>query len=401
MDTTTEAQQQLARLQHWIEQGGGSISNIHIVHLEGGERGLFAASDLATQQEILRIPRKYVISVEEARLSEIGRSIAPHFPSDYPYADLTYLAVFVMQERERGEASFWKPFLDSMPKAYPTHPFFYKEHELALLQGSFTLLRLESQRQQLTTLYEHLSQHVPAFAQYTFEKFLWAWFSVITRDFLGRYLVPFADMLNDNRPFNTRWGMTEDETFFEVRTTAPVAAGMEVHCTYGAKSNLSLLVYYGFVHEKNEYDTLGVFFGFPPGDPLAADKQRMLGLSEPGNQRLFMLTGLYDSKTMNELMAFMRVAYADAEELTMLTSDANPQARVKRPLSRSNEERALQGVVDTCKARLSDYTSSIEEDERLLQEQKLPLNVRNCVRVRLGEKRILQANIQAYSVLLS
>jgi histone-lysine N-methyltransferase SETD3 len=398
MSPETEAQQPLVHFLRWIEQGGGRLSNIHIVPLEGGERGVFALGDIAPQQQILQLPLRYLMSLEEARGSELGRSIAPHIPSEDTF---TYLAVFLLQERERGEASFWKPFLDILPQAYPTHPFFFQEHELALLEGSFTLVRREAQRQQLTALYEHLSQHAPGFARFTFEDFLWAYFSVLTRCFAGRYMVPIADMLNDSRPFNTFWSLTEDGQFFEMKATAPVRGGMEVHNSYGTKSNLELLVYYGFVHEQNEYDALGVSFGLPPGDPLFAEKQRLLGLAGPGEQRLFKLAGLYNSQTMNQLMAFMRVAHAEAEELTLLMSDARPEARVMRPLSRENEERALRGMIDTCRARLGGYTTSIEEDERLLQEEKLPLNTRNCIRVRLGEKRVLQAHIRSYSALLS
>jgi histone-lysine N-methyltransferase SETD3 len=398
MGTDTDAQQSLNRFLHWIEQGGGRLSNIHIVPQEGGERGVFALGDIAPQQQILQLPRRYLMSLEEAKASELGRAIAPHVP---PEDVFTYLAVFILEERERGEASFWKPFLDILPKAYPTHPFFFQEEELALLQGSFTLVRRELQHQQLTALYAHLSQHAPGFARFTLEAFLWAWFSVLTRCFAGRFMVPIADMLNDSRPFNTFWSLSEDGEYFEMKTTAPVAGGEEVHNSYGLKSNLELLVYYGFLHEQNEYDALGVPFGLPPGDPLALEKQQLLGLSAPGEQRLFKLAGLYNSQTMNQLMAFMRVAHAEAEELTLLMNDAKPEARVLRPLSRENEERALRGMIDTCQARLSGYATSIEEDERLLREETLPFNSRNCVRVRLGEKRVLQAHIRSYSALLS
>lgn len=45
-------------------------------------------------------------------------------------------------------------------------------------------------------------------------------------------------------------------------------------------------------------------------------------------------------------------------------------------------------AVHICRARLAEYTASDEQDEELLQNPKLPKNVRNLVELRFNEKKV-------------
>jgi histone-lysine N-methyltransferase SETD3 len=96
----------------WLEEGGAQISKVQAVSLGDGERGLRALDGIAPEETLMRIPRRYVLTLEEARTSDLGRVLEAHAPEN---EERVYLVAFLLQEKERGERSFWKPFLDSLP----------------------------------------------------------------------------------------------------------------------------------------------------------------------------------------------------------------------------------------------------------------------------------------------
>ena len=112
MSVNSEDDPAVTALLRWLEEGGAHISKVHAVSLGDGERGLRALDSIAPEESLMRIPSRYVLTLEEARSSGIGRLLDAHAPAD---EERVYLAAFLLQERERGESSFWKPFLDSLP----------------------------------------------------------------------------------------------------------------------------------------------------------------------------------------------------------------------------------------------------------------------------------------------
>jgi histone-lysine N-methyltransferase SETD3 len=134
-----------------------------------------------------------------------------------------------------------------------------------------------------------------------------------------------------------------------------------------------------------------LFLGLPQEDPLAAQKQRLLGLTGPFELRSYTLSLTDDAGPMDEMFSFLRVACADAEELTTLVAAPDPRIRMRAPLSASNEQRVIGAFVTLCEEQLAGYETPLAEDERALREEKLSQNARNCILVRRGEKRILQA----------
>lgn len=373
-------------LLRWLEHGGSDISQVSVALLGDGERGLEALSSIAPDEPLLRIPSRYVLTLEEARSSAIGQLLEAHAPAD---EERVYLAAFLLQEMERGADSFWKPFLDSLPRSFPNLPFFFDERELSLMKGSLAPRWVKSLREGLEAQHAHLCEHVPGFKRFPFETFVWAHFVVVTRTFSVQRggeevacLVPLADMINDGRPWNVHWDMTEGGTHFQLKSKGVLARGQELRISYGDKSNLQLLLQYGFVHEENPYDEVMLFLGLPLEDPLAAQKQRVLGLTGPFELRSYTLSLTDDARLLEEMFSFLRVAHADAEELATLPAAPG-----------GNEQEIIDAFVTLCEEQLASYETTLAEDERLLQEEKLSRNARNCILVRRGEKRILHAYV--------
>jgi protein-histidine N-methyltransferase len=404
MSTHPEEDPSIANLLQWLEEAGATISQFEIFSLGGGERGVRALANLARDETLLRIPRKCLLTVDDARSSEIGRLIEAHADLD---DERTYLQAFILQEKERGAGSFWKPFVDILPKSFPTHPFFFHKDEFTLLHGSFMHGMVEYQRAKLANRHADLCQRVPGFQRFTLEQLIWAHFAVVSRTFsvlqgeaIITCMVPLADMINDGRPGSTRWALSADEQFFEVRAAEPIAQGQEVFTTYGSRHNLHLLLQYGFVHEDNEYDEVMLIFSLPLEDPHTEEKQRLLKLSNPHEPRSYKLMRKFDPKLMGEILSFLRVAHAGAGELALLLDAPDALARAKSMLSVENEQKAVSAFVAACEERLADYATTLEEDEKILREEKLTHNARNSVLLRRTEKQILQLYARSCAGLL-
>ena len=102
---------------------------------------------------------------------------------------------------------------------------------------------------------------------YPLSEFEFAWNSIQSRSFGRRLpwtaLVPFADALNHNN-LSTKYEYgnsdvnSDEKGMFRLFPSGgnSYKAGMEIFNSYGRKSNLYLLLDYGFVLQDNMWDTL-------------------------------------------------------------------------------------------------------------------------------------------------
>lgn len=389
-----DSDQKLATLLRWLEDGGARLPKLHIARQENGERSVLARSDIASGEAVLQVPRSHLITLEVARSSDIGRLIQSHINPDN---EEIYLASFLLQEKVRPD-SFWKPYVDTLPEAFPHVPLFFGDSERALLKGSFLLTLLEFQGYTLRQDHALLCQKVPGYERFSLEEFAWARLSVSSRNFglkvgglQGRALVPLADMLNHRRPPDVLWDTSADGQFFVMTAQNAVASGLEIHDSYGAKSNDLLLLHFGFVASDNEQDELFLSLGLPEGTAMASAKQKLLGLSSPTARQPFKVPLQLEHASTQRMFSFLRVACAAPLELPRLAPRLLTGLGSIKPLGVANEERVLRALGAACEARLAAFDTSLDEDERLLREETLSYNARSCVLLRREEKRMLRA----------
>jgi histone-lysine N-methyltransferase SETD3 len=393
--TSAEASdQKIANLLRWLEQGGARFPKLRVVRQENGERSVLTVADVAAGEAVLQVPRSHMLTQQLARSSDIGRLIQSHVNPDN---EELYLASFLLQEKHRPD-SFWKPYLDSLPEAFPHLPLFFSEQERALLKGSFVPTLLAFQAQSLQQEHALLCQKVAGYDRFSLDDFVWARLSVSSRTFglqvgglQGRCLVPLADMLNHRRPPDVLWDTSEDGQFFVMTAQNAVATGMEIHDSYGAKSNDLLLLHFGFVTENNEQDEVFLSLSIPEGDALAFGKQKLLALPSSTAKRPFKVPLQYENVATQLMFSFLRVACAVTDELFKLASKLFTGMQSIEPLGIANEERVLRTLAAACESRLATFETSLEEDARLLREGSLSPNARSCVLMRHEEKRLLKA----------
>jgi histone-lysine N-methyltransferase SETD3 len=388
------SEQKLSNLLRWMEQGGALFPKMHIVRQEDGERSVLARSDIAEGEVVLQIPTTHLFTLERAKASDIGRRIQSELQPDN---DFLYLASFLLQEKHRGADSYWKPFVDSLPEAYPHVPLFFAESERAWLQGSQLPRLMEVQDQSFQQEYAQLREKLPEYERFSFEEFVWARVSLYSRLFSlkgglqGPSLVPLSDMFNHRQPPDVLWSTSEDGQAFRMIAQRAVPAGAEIHTNYGAKSSDVFLLHSGFVPDGNEEnDEVYLSVGLPAGDPLASVKQQMFGLASASAKHPFKVSRQGKYLASWSVFSFLRMAHAAPDEFLALSNRLLSGTKTIDPLSVACEERVLSTLAAACEERLNAFPTSLEEDERLLREGPLSPNERSCVLMRRQEKRLLR-----------
>jgi hypothetical protein len=152
-------------LMAWIIEHGGSFNVEVRENIKTGVRGIYSSEDLKDNYDdkiIIKIPNKLIISPLHTRSRQIGSNATfgdifdlakelfdPQYPyeqnQDVPtkmenaYGEYFQVTLFLIMERLRGDASFWKPFFDSLPAKNET---FFTIDEQAKIQPGSTITLL-------------------------------------------------------------------------------------------------------------------------------------------------------------------------------------------------------------------------------------------------------------------
>jgi hypothetical protein len=152
-------------------------------------------------------------------------------------------------------------------------------------------------------------------------------------------------------------------------------------------------VNYGFSLEENADNTGVLWFALPPSDPMAAMKLRLLSSAKvhltAGQPRRFQIPTDYSEDVTRECFSFLRFVHAKDSELLLLSSNEKFDVRKIEPLSLRNEREVLADLSLAAQTSLSQFDSTLEDDERLLSSDSLTSNIRNAVLMRRGEKQVL------------
>lgn len=394
----------------WLLAGGARFPDLELRYYSHDYRGVHAARDITNDTCILYVPESHLMTSERAKESDICQALVR--ANCQLRSAHSYLACYLLQERYKGARSFWKPYIDCLPRDYRNMPIFFDKDELKWLKGSFSREKIDDRHEDLTKEYENLVQHLPNQfnpAKYTYTDFVWARMVVITRIFgmtikgnATDGLVPMADMLNHRRPgTDTTWTYDDAVSGFTITTTNELVKGVEIYDSYGRKCNSRFFVNYGFALEQNEDNQVVFTLEIPVGDPQYKSKLRFLSQGGGGAaRRKFQIPTDYKEKVTREAFSFLRFAYAKDKELLNMSSQYHINVKELDGISLRNELDTLRAFADEAKRVLAGFDSSLEDDNILLAdgEKKLTMNQRNCVVMRRGEKEVLQYYIDLFTI---
>ncbi|ETO26066.1 SET domain containing protein [Reticulomyxa filosa] len=388
-------------------------------------RAINATDKIQKDEDVMYIPHDCIMTSEVAKASHLGQAITDsgiELKSKH-----SYLAGYLCEEREKGKASHWYPYIDILPRNFETVPIFFGQDKLDMLKGSIAIKKIEDRNLSLRAEYDNICAHVPEFRRIPYKDFVWGRLVVITRIFglviddnKTDGLVPMADMLNHKRPRETKWTYEQKRRGFVVTALQTIEKNTEVFDSYGRKCNSRFFVNYGFSLEDNEDNEASLTFELSRSDPQYLLKSKFLGIhafdqfkkiiyiyilytlshtmdnviiftSKKRSQREFQIPRQYKEKKVLECFSWLRVAFAQGNEF-MIISAQNVQNDEVVPVSVQNEMMVLTAIAVAAKKSLNQFDTTLEDDNELLKdEEKYPRfsNMRNIVLMRRGEKEVL------------
>ena len=364
---------------------------------------------IAKDEDICYIPHDYIMTSDVAKASEIGQKIISskvELRSKH-----SYLASYLLQEREKGSKSKWHVYISILPRKFETIPLFFTEEQRKALIGSIAIKKIDDRLESLRLEYEAICGAVPEFNRFALNDFIWARLVVITRifglvidDVKTDGLVPMADMLNHKRPRETKWTYSQKKKGFLITALQDIGENCEIFDSYGRKCNSRFFVNYGFSLEHNLDNEALMSFELPRNDPQYAIKARHLGfnINENMNQRDivkkdFQIPKQYKEKKVKEAFSFLRVLHAQGNEFLIISSADGLRLEDIPPLSIRNETNVLTSLAVSATKSSKKFETTLAFDNDLLSnEEEYPRfsNKRNAILMRRGEKEVLHFYIE-------
>lgn len=211
-------------------------------------RGLLANTHINIHDTIIQVPRNLLFT----------RDLLPNTTNNNSnISEHTAIALSLLIEREKGESSFWKPYIDTIPNSFNFMPIYHMELCTKYLPIEIlSILQLQISRFQ--SAYESASIAYPELLDKDHKDlFQWAWLAVNTRCISLNpsppltnnkiALAPFLDLLNHSHE-------TDMTTYFDpqlnslvIKTLTPFTKNSQVFICYSkTHDNGALFVEYGF-----------------------------------------------------------------------------------------------------------------------------------------------------------
>lgn len=120
---------------NWFQTNGAQLQGGEITEFDGYELGIKVNTFVPESSLVIAVPRELMMTIETANGSVLKHLIAKdHILKNMPNV---VLSIFLLTEKFQ-ENSFWKPYIDILPKTYTTI-LYYSFDELQELKGSPTL----------------------------------------------------------------------------------------------------------------------------------------------------------------------------------------------------------------------------------------------------------------------
>ncbi|KAJ1950437.1 hypothetical protein EC988_004387, partial [Linderina pennispora] len=274
----------------WVTEHGGSASKVRIEAVPGVGNGVVAKQALTAGEAYIHIPPELIIT------DKVCRSI---LPADSKLEGRPLMCAFLVHERLVNKQSFWKPYIDVLPKEFHT-PLFFSDDELQFLDGTPAGSSVGEMREKYMKEYEQaleaVEETVLPRSVFTFNMYLWAVTVCTSRSFTddlvkdhedarsarNAILLPLMDMVNHYPQSKVTW--RHGTSGISLVTEAGLAVGSQALNNYGPKSNEELMLGYGFCIAGNPFDFFHVKLNYA-SDPLYMQKKQVLEATGLGELR--------------------------------------------------------------------------------------------------------------------
>jgi histone-lysine N-methyltransferase SETD3 len=382
--------QNLQAFAQWVQQHK-IHSKVNLGRLDGYGLSGIARVDINEGDPILMVPSGILISNKRIK----SESFLKDFTEWGNVIAFEPTLVWLIFETS-NENSPWKPYIDILPDAFPTHPLSWTPEELAEAAGTGLDTTTNAIRELLQKSFANLDEKLvqpnkSAFPGWSFERYLWAYQVVNSRSWAvtdadgtrDNVLVPLADMLN-HQPGAGIGSLSEDKTYFVINATTSYTTGAQVFDNYGPKTNYELLSTYGFLLEENPDDGMILQFQLKPTNLVHTIVEPLLQRVDPNYRSI----KIRPNRIPVELLRVFRLASMEFSELERVAD-----ALQGKGVSLTNELRAYRAAISSLSSMLKSFNTTIEQDVEQLKSTELSNNVRNAIFLRKSHKEIITRNI--------
>jgi len=401
------------RLVKWLLLGGAQFPKCRLSYIADCCRATFASQKIDQYDTIMQIPQSFILTSNIALKSSICQKVVDAKVD--VRSKHTFIALYLLQERDRGSDSWWYPYINILPKHFRNIPLFLSGDELGKLKGSMAVQKIKDRHTSITNEYRNLCKHVSCVNKWSYEDFVWARLVVITRIFglvidgvKTDGLVPMADMINHKRPRETRWTFDQFKSGFVVTALKNIACGEQIFDSYGKKCNSRFFVNYGFSLENNPNNECMLRFYLDlckNKKPQVADFQVPVCHDKKAADMLSVLRWTHTQMEFNKREdhdhypetngipcdSIVNAKKINSEFRLYLKMQTSSCSYIS-PISIPNELFVLQQIKKACDVSLSKFTYSLPDDEEMLKDYvKYPMysSQRNIVLMTRGEKQVM------------
>jgi N-lysine methyltransferase SETD6 len=397
-----------------------------------------ATHDISSDEELFALPRSIVLHLHTSSLT---KKLGQPLPDLDPWLPLILTIIY---ELLRGKDSPWAPYLHLLATRFNTL-MFWSEEELGQLKGSQVLEKIGKEAAEAEwrhTIIPIMLEHpalFPTVAESHEEKtnelthlahragslIMTCAFDINKEesneagkensdaesylvsddedDDTFKGMVPFADLLNADADRNNA-RLFQEDNYLIMRSTAPIKAGEQIFNDYGPLPRSDLLRMYGFITPNYaQYDV--VELSNQDITAAAQNTKKEISTSQRNGMAALDELGLLEDSYIIQRAPNDCVKLVDAipTELHMLLraltcnlgNDASSiEKRFRKGVKNdvTIEEASL--LASVCTKRLTDYPTTAEQDDALLEKLEAPSNISPCrfemaIQVRKGEKEIL------------
>ncbi len=249
----------------WLINNNSKTSNIYFKN-HSGNRSVYSTKKINKNTKVISIPLKCLIHEGLAETTIIGKEFLQSEHSDCSNIELTLIVIYMLVTMKKN--GFFTPYYSILPNNLDNFPIFWPETILKILKGSHILNSIIERKNNYIDDYNVVCRTSELFKKtFTFNDFVTIRTLVGSRNFginINRIsrsaMVPLADMLNHNIPPNVTWHFNNNTNCFEMISNKTINVGEEITDSYGNKCNSKLLLFYGFILDNNQDNSIKIEF---------------------------------------------------------------------------------------------------------------------------------------------
>jgi hypothetical protein len=333
-------------------------------------------------------------------------------PLDENKIDLfTMMVLNLYFELEIEENTLFKAYLSDIKLRFPSFktPIFWNKNKLKELQHSYLLTHTEKRKSELMEKYKNIKHHLSLFKtelpEFKFKTFKYLSMILYSRGIFSKdniKLFPMIDLLNryqDNGEINVFTGDLKDLKQNKTLLVSKIEMKKDVILKKNEpSSNIHLIVDQGVCHPNNQISL--VYFSLKQelmkrfnsisNSYLKGKVKKFLRV-----KNLFMLDVVQVTNELHpydmdpRVLLFLRLINLRQHQIQQVERILPSLGESKTGISGENESNMLKSLYEIFEAVLKKYTTTIEEDEKLIKSEKD--EIMKCIFIlRKEEKEVLK-----------